>query len=99
MSRDRGTQKQARDFGYGAVCDAAGRPIPQLAFDDANQEHGVLHWAGEPAVDLAQRFPVGTQLRILPNHACATGAQHEAYQVVRSDSDKIEAVWPRFGGW
>ena len=68
------------------------------AFGDANQEHGVLHWAGEPAVDLAQRFPVGTQLRILPNHACATAAQHEHFAVLSPASDRIEH-WPRFGGW
>ena len=79
MSRDRGTQQQAHDFGYGAVCDVEGRPIEHLAFAEANQEHGVLHWTGDESVDLAQRFPPGSQLRILPNHACATGAQFESY--------------------
>ena len=42
---------------------------------------------------------IGDRVRILPNHACATGAQHRAYHVVRGSADKVEAEWPRFGGW
>ncbi|MGN6703538.1 MAG: alanine racemase [Burkholderiaceae bacterium] len=97
-SRYRGTQKQARDFGYGLVCDADGRPIPELAFDDANQEHGVLHWKGDKGVDLAERFPLGTLLRILPNHACATAAQHPRYDVIPADGGPLQE-WERFSGW
>lgn len=97
-SRDRGTQKQARDFGYGLVCDADGKPIPELAFDDANQEHGVLHWKGDKDVDLTERFPLGTLLRILPNHACATAAQHDRYAVIPADGGPLKE-WGRFSGW
>jgi len=97
MSRDRGTQKQAHDHGYGLVCDAQGQAIPQLAFNDANQEHGVLQWTGDPGTDLARRFPLGSTLRIVPNHACATGAQHAAYTVSRPDGG--HESWPRFNGW
>lgn len=96
MSRDRGTQKQPRDFGYGAVCDANGNAIEQLAFEDANQEHGVLRWTGAGDVDLARRFPLGSQLRIVPNHACATAAQFESYAVLSPQGIR---EWPRFGGW
>jgi D-serine deaminase-like pyridoxal phosphate-dependent protein len=42
---------------------------------------------------------IGDRVRILPNHACATGAQHRSYHVVRGRSGKVEAEWPRFGGW
>jgi D-serine deaminase-like pyridoxal phosphate-dependent protein len=98
MSRDRGTQKQAVDHGYGLVCDAQGRPLPGLRFDDANQEHGVLSWCGDRGVDLARRFPIGSQLRILPNHACATAAQHAAYTVLPAEGGALQE-WERFGGW
>jgi D-serine deaminase-like pyridoxal phosphate-dependent protein len=97
MSRDRGTSKQAQDQGYGLVADVQGQPVAELAYGDANQEHGVLQWRGAPEVDLEQRFPLGSQLRIYPNHACATGAQHGAYQVLRSDGTL--QTWPRFNGW
>jgi D-serine deaminase-like pyridoxal phosphate-dependent protein len=98
MSRDRGTAKQKIDQGYGLVCDIEGRPVGDLILSDANQEHGIITVRPGSDAQLPD-LPIGTRVRILPNHACATGAQHEAYQVVRSDSDKIEAVWPRFGGW
>lgn len=98
MSRDRGTQKQACDRGYGLVCDVDGRPVDGLAFGDANQEHGVLQWTGAPGVDLAQRFPLGSLLRVLPNHACATAAQHPAYAVQPADGGPLQR-WERFSGW
>ena len=98
MSRDRGTMKQKVDQGYGVVCDAHGKPYPDLIMIDANQEHGILALrpgSGSALPDL----PLGSLVRILPNHACATGAQHAAYQVLRGAADEIIAVWPRFSGW
>ncbi|MCP1611098.1 D-serine deaminase-like pyridoxal phosphate-dependent protein [Azospirillum lipoferum] len=98
MSRDRGTAKQKIDQGYGLVCDIDGKPFGDLILSDANQEHGIVTVRPGSNARLPD-LPIGTRVRILPNHACATGAQHGAYQVVRSGSDAIEAVWPRFGGW
>jgi D-serine deaminase-like pyridoxal phosphate-dependent protein len=97
MSRDRGTAKQPVDQGYGLVCDENGRPLEDLVVSDANQEHGIVSRRGGGSLDVS-RYPVGTRFRILPNHACATGAQHDAYQVVRASTDIIDR-WPRFGGW
>jgi len=81
------------DEGYGLVADLAGTPIPGLAMTGANQEHGILTSSGE-----LPDLPVGTRLRILPHHACATASQHRAYAVV-DGSEAIEATWPRSGGW
>ena len=98
LSQDRGTRKQAVDQGYGLVCDAAGIPYADLIVGDANQEHGIITvrpGSGGVLPDLA----IGDRVRILPNHACATGAQHRAYQVVRGTSERVESEWLRFGGW
>ncbi len=98
MSRDRGTQSQTQDYGYGQVCDAAGQPLADYTMASANQEHGIISQAGDTAPhSIAQRLPVGTQLRILPNHACATGAQFPQYHAV--SGDQVDATWPRFYGW
>jgi D-serine deaminase-like pyridoxal phosphate-dependent protein len=97
LSRDRGTQAQAVDQGYGLVADAAGVSLGDLVVTAANQEHGIVARRDGGPLDVA-RFPIGTLLRVLPNHACATAAQHGAYQVV-DGSDAVQAVWPRFGGW
>jgi D-serine deaminase-like pyridoxal phosphate-dependent protein len=97
LSRDRGTADQAVDQGYGMVCDVAGRPIEDLVVADANQEHGIVARRGGGALDV-KRFPVGTLLRVLPNHACATGGQHAQYLVVEGGATVV-AEWPRVSGW
>ncbi len=97
MSRDRGTQKQTRDFGYGQVCSADGTPLSGYTMTGANQEHGIISRTGDPDLSIVSRFPVGTQLRILPNHACATAAQFPEYQALSSDQN-IQ-TWSRFYGW
>lgn len=98
MSRDRGTAKQARDYGYGAVCDVQGDLIEGYTVAAANQEHGIISRNdGLPDHDIAKRFPIGSLLRILPNHACATGAQHSCYHLV--DGRGQISQWGRFSGW
>jgi D-serine deaminase-like pyridoxal phosphate-dependent protein len=97
MSRDRGTETQRQDFGYGQVCSESGEPIPGYTLVGANQEHGIVSRADGIDARIAERFPVGTRLRILPVHACATGAQHPAYQALAPDGEV--QTWPRFYGW
>lgn len=98
MSRDRGTQKHPVDQGYGLVCALDGTPWRDLIVGDASQEHGILTvrpGSGAALPDL----PVGTRLRILPNHACATGAQHDRYHVLDDARTGVAAVLPRMRGW
>jgi threo-3-hydroxy-D-aspartate ammonia-lyase len=101
LSRDRGTQSQAVDHGYGAVCDAAGQLLPGWAVTAANQEHGTITCAGADAGPhgpaLLERFPLGSLLRILPNHACATAAQFDRYAVLHGQD--VQATWSRIHGW
>ena len=97
MSRDRGTASQSVDQGYGLVCDSDGQPLDDLVMVGANQEHGIVaHRSGK--VEGALHLPVGTQVRILPNHACSTAAQYPEYKVIGPDGD-VAAVWPRIRGW
>ncbi|MBK8765356.1 MAG: alanine racemase [Burkholderiaceae bacterium] len=97
LSRDRGTAAQAVDQGYGLVCDAAGQVLPDFIVSAVSQEHGTItHRSGDPTRRL--NLPVGTMLRILPNHACATGAQHDRYRVL-DESGGVAREWERFGGW
>lgn len=97
MSRDRGTAKQAQDQGYGLVCDLDGWPLDDFILVGANQEHGIMaHRSGR--TDDTSYLPVGTQVRILPNHACSTAAQFDHYKVL-GPAHRITASWPRFSGW
>ena len=98
MSRDRGTQSQPVDQGYGLVCGLDGQALNGWLMRAANQEHGIIgRRDGQVPDDLEQRFPLGSKWRVLPNHACATGAQHELYALV--DGSTVQSRWPRFGGW
>ncbi len=97
VSRDRGTAGQPVDQGYGLVRDADGRLLEPFFMHGANQEHGLISRrdGGPIAWDA---FRVGSRLRIVPNHACATAAQHAAYFAVEGSRDVV-ARWERFGGW
>ncbi len=97
MSRDRGTASQKIDQAYGVVCSLGGAPLEDLLVVSTNQEHGIIGRRGGGPLDVTQ-YPVGTMLRVLPNHACATAAQHDRYHVVAGGT-AVTAVWPRFSGW
>jgi D-serine deaminase-like pyridoxal phosphate-dependent protein len=101
LSRDRGLAGEFQDQGLGLVCDAAGVPLGadggEWIVSAANQEHGIVtHRSGDRSrlLDL----PVGTLLRVLPNHACATAAQHPHYELLGADGQVCDR-WPRFIGW
>jgi D-serine deaminase-like pyridoxal phosphate-dependent protein len=98
LSRDRGTQAQPVDRKYGLVCDEHGTLLPELIVSAANQEHGIVsRMDGAADTTLRERFPLGSRLRVLPNHACATAAQFDSYAVLLARGG-VES-WSRFGGW
>jgi D-serine deaminase-like pyridoxal phosphate-dependent protein len=97
MSRDRGTQRQRQDFGYGQVCTEAGDWIEGALLTGANQEHGIITLGAAESANLVARFPIGSRLRILPNHACATGAQFPDYHAC--DAEGVVHTWSRLHGW
>ena len=103
LSQDRGTQSQRQDCGYGLVCDSEGNIIPGLQVIGANQEHGIIAAVGSDIDRMndglrLSDIAVGTQLRILPNHACATAAMHAGYYV--ADPAQVELdYWARIQGW
>lgn len=98
LSRDRGTQGQPIDQGYGLVCREDGTPMDDWIVGAANQEHGIVSQRdGAAPADLRERFPLGSRWRVLPNHACATAAQFGDYRVLMPDG-RLE-TWPRFNGW
>ena len=98
LSRDRGTAAQRVDQGYGLVGDPSGRLYADLVVAHASQEHGTLAIRSGASAPLPE-LPLGAKVRIFPNHACATAAQHDTYHVVSGGAGEVEAVWPRMRGW
>jgi D-serine deaminase-like pyridoxal phosphate-dependent protein len=97
LSRHRGTSDMPLDWGYGAVCDPiSGEVIESLSVSSTNQEHGIItSRTGQIDFD---RFPVGSRVKILPNHACATAAAYDRYFVTNGSSEIVD-VWARVNGW
>jgi D-serine deaminase-like pyridoxal phosphate-dependent protein len=96
LSRDRGTAMQTTDQFYGMVCDIDGQHYPDIVVLQTSQEHGIV--GARPGSGAAiPRLPVGSLVRILPNHACATAAQHDRYIV--TEGRNVKASWARIHGW
>jgi D-serine deaminase-like pyridoxal phosphate-dependent protein len=92
LSKDRGPAQGGPCFGR--LWDAeTGRPL-RLGIASTNQEHGLVP-AGEE--DFA-RLPIGSLVRIAPNHACMTAAAHSRYHVIDGGTDVL-TVWERCNGW
>lgn len=97
LSKDHGTARQAIDYGYGQVCSEDGHVLPGLRVCEVNQEHGLI--AAVADTDAAAMFdalPIGTRLRLLPNHACMTAAAYDSYHVATAQGWE---QWPRCNGW
>jgi D-serine deaminase-like pyridoxal phosphate-dependent protein len=88
LSKDVGPDHIDPNFGYGIVCDLDLRPLPARLIA-LSQEHGRLAIAAPP--------PVGTLLRIIPNHSCLTAAMYDRYHVIVGDS--VVDEWRPVRGW
>lgn len=94
LSRDAGLPGRFSDFGYGLVLDEDGALLPGLRVAETNQEHGII--TARPG-NATPDFPVGTPLRVLPVHACATASGFAALHLCRG-AEAVEA-WTRCRGW
>lgn len=88
LSKDLGPEHVDPRFGYGIVCDLDLQPIPARIVA-LSQEHGKLV--------TETHLPVGTRLRIIPNHSCLTAAMFDKYQIV--ERKKVVDVWKPVRGW
>ncbi len=99
LSKDLSGNKHGATVGYGLVCHASGGlPIDHMYVADAHQEHGLIASQQPDEVPAAQ-YPVGTRVRILPNHACLTAAPYDRYYLVRGQDTRVLGVWPKVTGW
>ena len=86
------------DVGYGMVCPGESlRPVSGVCIADVHQEHGLIG-STSGAEPPYERFPIGSRVRILPNHACITAAAYNNYQVTDGANDVVD-TWDRVSGW
>jgi len=95
LSKDIGAHRFLPDAGYGYLCDAMTMErLGPLSVNIVHQEHGSVTIQDDMWFN---KLPVGSMVRILPNHACPTAAAYDQYLVI--DNDKIIGSWPRINGW
>jgi D-serine deaminase-like pyridoxal phosphate-dependent protein len=95
FSKDRGPTHIDPDCGYGAFFSEDGaREYPELHLADLSQEHGKV--AIKPPLD-SESFPIGTRLRVVPNHSCLAAALFDRYHVIRGEEAVDE--WRPVRGW
>ena len=98
LSKDISASEHLEHIGYGIVCPGEGtQPTSGLCISEVHQEHGLIA-STNGAEPPYERFPIGSRVRILPNHACITAAGHSRYQVVDGANDVVD-VWDRVSGW
>ena len=97
LSKDRSTAAgPGPDMGYGLVLDVLGRSIVSgLTVNDVHQEHGEIRSSSRLPF---ARLPIGSKVRIVPNHICMSAAMYGHYLVV-DGSDSIVDIWERTNGW
>jgi D-serine deaminase-like pyridoxal phosphate-dependent protein len=99
LSKDRSTAAPglAEDVGFGMVMDISCRQrIPGVTVGHVYQEHGLLVSRGPFPY---HALPVGSKVRVLPNHACMTAAMYDRYHVVAGNGDQDVVTWARINGW
>ena len=95
LSKDVSANNFMKEAGYGLVCNPdTGIPFDGLNVSEVHQEHGSIDLE---STDWFENFPIGSLVRILPNHACLTCAAHERYNVL--ENEKITESWSRTNGW
>jgi D-serine deaminase-like pyridoxal phosphate-dependent protein len=87
LSKDLGPQRTRRQTMGRIFANYQGNRLdPSRYLVSLSQEHGVVRG----------RFPLGSKLRILPNHACLTVACFDQYYVVRGD--RVVDCWKIWRG-
>ena len=96
LSKDISANTNCPGTGYGEVCDTETlQPIADLHVASVSQEHGVIP-VNDPAI--YDRLPIGSKVRILPNHACITAAAYTHYEVI-AGREKWWTAGKRINGW
>ena len=98
LSKDLGASRFLERVGYGLVCAPdSGDLFGGLYIASVHQEHGLVA-TPDGAPPPYNALPVGSRVRVLPNHACLTAAGHDHYHLV-DGAQVLGETWSRASGW
>jgi len=101
LSKDRSTAEAPVDYGYGLVVRESGASFNKPVEHDmivvgVSQEHGEVTSKSSLPFD---ELPIGSRVRVLPNHVCMTAAAYDRYYVVDSGGTDVIDEWDKASGW
>lgn len=96
LSKDRSTAGRPFDARYGLVAGVDGAREAPLWVQDVHQELGLVTRIDGASFDLSA-YPIGSQLRVLPNHSDMTAAAYDSYHPI--EGGRLAGEWARLNGW
>jgi D-serine deaminase-like pyridoxal phosphate-dependent protein len=95
LSKDLGPVHVNPDCGFGLLFSEDGAGFdPTLKIVSLTQEHGLVR-AGEPTK--LDGFPIGSRVRIIPNHSCLSAACFDRYHILCGG--EVVNEWKPVKGW
>ncbi|MDG2457829.1 MAG: hypothetical protein P8N41_02720, partial [Alphaproteobacteria bacterium] len=94
LSKDISANRFMPEVGYGLVCDPNSGEYLGLNISEIHQEHGAIDISNS---DWFDNLPIGSLVRVLPNHSCLTCAGHSSYNIL--ENNMIIDNWRRTNGW
>ncbi|MEQ8763281.1 MAG: alanine racemase [Planctomycetota bacterium] len=89
LSKDLGADHLGGERGYGRIVSMDGaEAFPDFRLQSLSQEHGQVT---VPSAESLSAFPVGSKIRIIPNHSCMTAALFETYHLV--EDGRVTGEW------
>jgi len=89
LSKDRGAEHVVPELTFGSVIGC-----PHIRVASLSQEHGLLTSSMKLPFE---RLPVGSRIRIVPNHSCLAAALFPRYHVI--NRDEVVDEWRPVRGW
>jgi D-serine deaminase-like pyridoxal phosphate-dependent protein len=94
LSKDPGPIHVDAACGWGLLFTPEGRRLSRLRIRGLSQEHGEVEGA---APEDFERLPIGSCVRVVPNHSCLSAACFGRYAVVRGG--EVVDEWRTARGW
>jgi D-serine deaminase-like pyridoxal phosphate-dependent protein len=95
LSKDAGANDQLPGTDYGWIANVNGNRIADLRVSRVSQEHGQVEGSGYAPFD---HLPIGSKVRVMPNHSCMTAAAYGHYDVIDGGIAVVDR-WDRCNGW
>jgi D-serine deaminase-like pyridoxal phosphate-dependent protein len=100
LSQDQGYDRNGLPYTPYGLIRQEDSPLPYegIGVCQVNQEHGFVECLNPDTPFPFDAFPIGSTLRVIPNHACHSIEGFKSYHLV-DENGHVIAEWERTNGW